>query len=134
MPQQDFAEVFAALKPILAEFAPSLVVMADTPDLYYLNTTRLMPNKQPLFFGSVQIKKNYVSVHLFPVYCCPELLGNLSPELQARMQGKACFNFKKVDTALFEQLAALTKAGFTRFAEINDAKLLETFRETSSRK
>lgn len=30
------------------------------------------------------------------------------------MQGKACFNFKKVDTALFEELATLTQAAFER--------------------
>lgn len=35
-----------------------------------------------------------------------------SPELKRRMQGKACFNFKAVDPALFKELAALTKKGF----------------------
>ncbi len=31
------------------------------------------------------------------------------------MQGKSCFNFKSVDSELFEELAALTKAGYEKF-------------------
>ena len=30
------------------------------------------------------------------------------PELRRRMQGKACFNFTRVDEALFAELATLT--------------------------
>jgi hypothetical protein len=58
------------------------------------------------------VKKRYVSYHLMPVYVNPALLDGLSPALKARMQGKSCFNFTKVDPALFEELAALTQAGF----------------------
>ena len=32
-----------------------------------------------------------------PVYGLPELLADISPELRRRMQGKACFNFTRVD-------------------------------------
>lgn len=113
----DFAAVFAELKKILQAHASQLVVSADEPGNYYLNTSRIQKNKQPLFFGAVQIKKNYVSFHLFPIYVHPELLANLSPELKARMQGKACFNFKSSDATLFAELFQLTEAGFTAFKE-----------------
>jgi hypothetical protein len=33
------------------------------------------------------------------------------------MQGKSCFNFKKIEPALFNQLAVLSKAGHERFAQ-----------------
>ena len=46
-----------------------------------------------------------------PVYVNPKLLNNISPELKRRMQGKSCFNFKKIDESLFEELAVLTKRG-----------------------
>jgi hypothetical protein len=49
----------------------------------------------------------------------PELLKDISPELKKHMQGKSCFNFKKVDTALFEELAALTREGAEKFKEEN---------------
>ena len=64
-----------------------------------------------MWFGAVQIKKNYVSYHLMPIYAFPELLDGLSPELKKRMQGKSCFNFKAVDRSLFTELGALAKRG-----------------------
>lgn len=60
------------------------------------------------WFGAVTIKKNYVSYHLMPLYGHPELLDGVSDDLRKRMQGKTCFNFKTVQSALFEELKALT--------------------------
>ncbi|MCB0103018.1 MAG: hypothetical protein KDD74_13305, partial [Anaerolineales bacterium] len=70
--------------------------------------------KKELFFASAQIKKNYVSFYLMPVYMYPDLLKNISPELKKRMQGKSCFNFKTVEKSLFNELNELTKQGFER--------------------
>ncbi len=39
-----------------------------------LNTSELGPNKKPLFFGAVQIKKSYVRYHLFPLYASTPIL------------------------------------------------------------
>ena len=47
-----------------------------------------------------------------PVYVEPSLLDGISPGLRRRMQGKSCFNFAKVDEALFAELEDLTRAGF----------------------
>ncbi len=80
-----------------------------------LNTSRLGPNKMPLFFGAVQIKKNYVSYHLFSHYTDPDLLDGLDVGLQQRMQGRTCFNFTKPDDAMVAKLADLTRQGFERF-------------------
>jgi hypothetical protein len=52
------------------------------------------------------------------VYGLPELLDDMSPELRHRMQGKACFNFTKVDEPLMLELEALTAAGVDRFQEM----------------
>ena len=114
-PPPEFAAIFSALKKILQAHEPQLVVYANEPGNYHLNTRHFQKNKQPLSFGAVQIKKNYVSFHLVPIYLCPELLTHLSLPLRARMQGKSCFNFKKQDPALFEELARLTEAGFAKF-------------------
>jgi len=117
-------EVFAHLKAILQIFVPPLVVSKDDPENHYLDTVHTMRNRQPLFFGAVMIKKSYVSFHLMPVYACPTLLEGMSDALKARMQGKACFNFKKVETALFEELTQLARASFDRF---QDRDMLEKF-------
>ena len=65
------------------------------------------------------IKKKYVSFYLMPVYMYPELLEGITPELRKRMQGKSCFNFKRVDESLFEELGALTSRGFEKFKSRN---------------
>jgi hypothetical protein len=56
----------------------------------------------------VQLKKNYVSYHLMPIYTDPSLLDEISDALRARMQGKSCFNFTSVDENLFAELGTLT--------------------------
>ncbi len=63
-------------------------------------------------FGAVRIRTRYVSYHLMPIYGSPALLDGISPLLRRRMQGKSCFNFTKVDDALFTELAELTGRGF----------------------
>lgn len=113
----DFEAVFQRLREILAAYAPRMIVKADTPTNYYLDTHIIQKNKSPLFFGAASVKKNYVSYYLFPVYAFPELLENISPELKKRMQGKSCFNFTTVEEPLLEELARLTAAGMARFEQ-----------------
>ncbi|MFO1251773.1 MAG: hypothetical protein U1E77_11725 [Inhella sp.] len=113
----DFAAPFAALRELLRPHAAGLVLRTDTPDCYYLDTAYPLPNGQPLFFASVQIKKSYVSVYLMPVYVQPALLAGISPGLRKRMQGKSCFNFKTVEPELFAELAQLTADGLRSYRE-----------------
>ena len=117
--KNDFPLVFEQLKNILHPFAENLTVKADTPDSYYLDGPYSEKWKKELFFGSVQIKKNYVSFYLMPVYMYPELLKEVSPGLKKHMQGKSCFNFKRVEPDLFNELAALTRKGAEKFKEEN---------------
>src|SRR5437762_850760 len=94
----EFGRIFETLKPVLAKYAKRMLVKADTPKEYTLVTRSASPfhqhKGQPLYFGSVRLGKAYVSFHLVPLYMCPELIKTISPALQKRMQGKACFNFK----------------------------------------
>jgi hypothetical protein len=121
----DFDAVFSKLREILKPYEPKLVVTSDTPNHYSLDTRHVMKNKKPLYFAGVKKGKNYVSYYLMSVYATPGLIKEMSPELRSRMQGKACFNFKTVDEELFEELAGLTKAGFSRF---HDKKFLDSLR------
>tara|TARA_R110002072_G_scaffold36301_4_gene107032 strand:- start:18274 stop:18642 length:369 start_codon:yes stop_codon:yes gene_type:complete len=115
----DELAVFSSLKPLLVPFEKNLTVVTDDETSYYLDTRHIMKNKKPLFFGAVQIKKNYVSFHLMPVYVNPSLLDSMSAELGKRMQGKSCFNFKNVDHNLIKELKALTQAGYQFYVEEN---------------
>lgn len=111
---EQSAEVFATLRAILAAHARELRVTADGPKGYSLNTPYSARWKKELFFGGVQVTKNYVSFHLFPVYMYPDLLGGVSDALKERMQGKSCFNFRAPDPLLFAELAALATSGLER--------------------
>jgi hypothetical protein len=114
----DFASTFISLKNILKKYEKHLTVISDKPKNYNLNAGYDEKRRADIYFGGVVINKNYVSFHLMPVYVNPKLLEGISPGLRKRMQGKSCFNFKKVDKELFKELSNLTKQGF-EFYKIN---------------
>ena len=114
-PRTDFPIIFEQLKNILKPYAPKLTVKMDNQNVFYLDGPYSQKWKKELYFASTHIKKNYVSFYLMPVYMYPDLLKDISPALKKRMQGKSCFNFKRVEPELFKELAALTKRGFERF-------------------
>jgi hypothetical protein len=111
----DFQPVFDELKKLIEPYAG--ILQSEIKPGSYILISPPTPRSQgrAVWVGGVQIKKNYVSYHLMPVYAFPDLLDGLSPELRKRMQGKSCFNFKTVDKALFKELGALTRRGYQRF-------------------
>ena len=111
----EFSLVFEKLKSILQPYSQKLIVKADTVDSFSLDGAYSQKWKTELFFGAAQVRKNYVSFYLMPVYMYPDLLENVSPELRKHMQGKSCFNFKKKEPALFDELAELTRQAYERF-------------------
>lgn len=98
---------FTALANILRRHASGLSIRTDESAHLYVEWPPSSPKAKPRFFGAVQVKKNYVSVHLMPVYEDPSLLEGTSDALRRKMQGKSCFNFTAVDPALFAELDAL---------------------------
>lgn len=115
--KEDLPLVFKELKAILSPYARKLDLKVDTPDVYSIDGPYSEKWRKQLFFGAAQVKKNYVSFHLMPVYMYPELLKEISPELKKHMQGKSCFNFKKIEPDLFEELASLTFKSAQKFKE-----------------
>jgi hypothetical protein len=109
----DFVEVFGRLRGIMAEHADALDVVADGPAGYRLNTRHVRKDGYVVMFGAVEIKKRYVSYHLMPVYMAPPDVLPISEQLRRRMQGKACFNFTRIDEGLFAELADLTRRSMT---------------------
>lgn len=95
----ELGAAFAALKTVLAKYAKKLQVTTDSETGYVLETKSPSPFPQhkgrPLYFAGVKTGKAYVSLHLLPLYMNPKLSGSVPLGLQKRMQGEACFNFKK---------------------------------------
>jgi hypothetical protein len=112
----DFNNVFEQLKQIFRTYESDLTIKFDQPGKYYLVSKKPF-NKKELWFGGVEIKKNYVSFHLVPVYMFPEMIEKISIGLKQKMQGKYCFSFKKTDEQLFSDLAHLTGEGFKIFEQ-----------------
>jgi hypothetical protein len=120
----ESAAVFSSLKPVFSRVAKHLAIKTDTQTEYVLVTKSPSPFPQhtghPMDFGSLRIGKSYVSLHLMPLYMCPELNRSISPELKKRMQGKTCFNFKgNPDPELVAGLKRLAEAGLKQWTERN---------------
>jgi hypothetical protein len=120
----EFPAVFERLKAILKPYAPRMVVVKDDKTWYYLDTKFVGKNKRPIMFAAARVGKGYVSFYLMCVYCNPKWLGEMSPALNKRMQGKACFNFTTLDEELFVELETLTKTGAEWFLNGGLEKIL----------
>lgn len=87
-----------------------MVVTDDSPTNFTLKTSWLEARtNEPAWFGWIAIKKSYVAYHVMPLYALPALNEAVSAALEKRRQGKTCFNFKKTDDALFDELRKLTQ-------------------------
>jgi hypothetical protein len=65
---KNLSHVYDELKTIFQPYAAKLDTKTDTAIELYVNTRHIQKNKKPLFFGAVQINKNYVGYYLMPVY------------------------------------------------------------------
>lgn len=120
----DFNGLFARLRSVLQKHAEGLSVNEDAAGWYSLEgkpgpatlkAWRGKVKRSTIPVAWVQVNKNYVSYHLMGVCDNPTLRDAMSRELQARMQGKACFNFDAVDEALFAELDPLTARSIAAF-------------------
>jgi hypothetical protein len=119
--KSEFDPVFAALRAILKKQGRSLSVADDTPTRYCLEAP-IGPATLQAWGGKAkrptipvawaEIGKSYVSFHLMALGAAPDMI---STPLKARLQGKTCFNFSKVDLALFEELETLTAKSIAAF-------------------
>ena len=113
----DFAAVHSRLREILLPYGSEYVITRDDPAGMTLEVPGL-EGKPWGYVAGTRVGKRYVSFYLMPVYATPDLVESMSPELRKRMQGKACFNFTKVDETLFAELEALTARGIPGFRAV----------------
>jgi hypothetical protein len=108
----DFDAVYAELRALMLRAAVGMSVGKDAPGDLEMFAPWAHPRKPktPMWFGMVRQGKAYVSFHLLPLYMNPAMQAEVSATLEARKQGKACFNFRTADPALFVELETLTRA------------------------
>jgi hypothetical protein len=115
---ETLQSVFDALRERMLRAGGGMEVAKDEPGNLVLKTPWNEPGKkEPAWFAAVQIKKSYVSCHLMPLYASPSLGEQVSADLRKRMQGKSCFNFKKLEPELFDALDQLTAKCAAAYAE-----------------
>jgi hypothetical protein len=115
--------VFGELRARMLRAAGGMETTTDAPGNLVLKTVWPEPGKsEGAWFGAVQLKKNYVSVHLMPIYADAALRAKVPAELEKRMQGKSCFNFKKPEPELFDRLEQLIGTCAAAWAEPRAAK------------
>lgn len=74
IPEQS--KVFLRLRNILASVSDALIVLADTPENYCVDTNVRLNGKE-IFFGAIKMRKTYIAYHFMPVYKYPELLKSI---------------------------------------------------------
>ena len=113
----DFDAVHERLKAILTPFADgNLAITKNGPDGMAIEVSGL-EGKPWGYVAGTRLGKRYVSYYLMPVYGSPALRATVSPKLEKRMQGKACFNFTTIHEDLFAELAELTKRGIAAYQD-----------------
>jgi hypothetical protein len=118
----DLGQVHERLQAILAPYRDQLHVASDGPGGMTLELPAY--KGEPWGFAAgTRLGKRYVSYYLMGVYGDERLAATISPELKRRMQGKSCFNFTKVDEALFGELEALTAKSIEGQPAITEAAL-----------
>jgi hypothetical protein len=104
------------LRMILTPFTSELVATRDGPGALSLEMPGL-EGKPRGYVAGTRVGKRYVSFYLMGVYGSPELRVGISDGMRRRMQGKACFNFTRIEEPLFEELADLSARAIPRFVE-----------------
>jgi hypothetical protein len=116
----DFEAVHHRLRDILLKHRGDLAVTKDGPGGFAIEIPGL-EGKPWGYVAGTRLGKSYVSFYLMPVYATPELAASVSPALAKRKQGKACFNFTKVDEELLAELDALTARGIRGLRAVAEA-------------
>ena len=114
---RDFEAVHDRLREIVLKHRGDLALTKDSPAGVALEIPGL-EGKPWGYVAGTRLGKSYVSFYLMPVYASPELAASVSPGLAKRKEGKACFNFTKVDEELLAELDALTARGIPGFRSV----------------
>jgi len=118
-PVESLDDVFAALHPLLAKHAQTLVVAADEPGDLQVLTRRVGPSGTAMSFGMLRTRADSVVLQVMPVASHPAVIELLSPELRERMQGHGSFALtpQTLTPELLDEIGALIDAGLARYQE-----------------
>ena len=116
---QDLHTIFAALKGLLAAYAPPLVPKMDDPSHYDLWSVKGLViegrKRKEVYFAGLIIQKGYVGFYYMPVYVQTGLKDVFAPELLKLLKGKSCFYVKRLTPELLGQIESAVKIGYEAY-------------------
>lgn len=110
-------KIFTVLKEALARQCPPMLCSKDTATTYEIIGNKPVPYGSTkkmvlgMYFSSVVVRKDMVSLYFFPLYYHGRDFQGLAPTLMKCLKGKSCFNFKKEEEVVEKELNALLKKG-----------------------
>jgi len=117
--KQDLHTIFAALKGLLAAYAPPLVPKMDDASHYDLWSVKDLViegrKRREVYFAGLIIQKGYVGLYYMPVYADAEMKAAFAPELLKLLKGKSCFHVKRLTPELLGQIESALKIGFEAY-------------------
>lgn len=96
-------KVFHALKSVLQPYENLMNILVDQDDCYYLEFFA-RPGVDARLFAAVQIRKNYVALHLTCLKTYEQLPETYSKYLRNCYVGKGQFNIQKAGEKLLKEL------------------------------
>ncbi len=113
----DQYSLYIALRDLMVRAAPAMKIGKDVVGECTINVpTATMASKDPLWFGTVRLTGQRVSVYL-PTLAMKEGRDIPVPDtLKNRAQTKTCFVFSDVEADAFADLENVTRAAAQAFA------------------
>ncbi len=112
-----FHEVKELLKPYAQYFTPTI----DEPGRYELWSEKNIAleghAEHKAYFASAIVQKHFVGLYYMPVYTDPELKEVVGPDLLKLLKGKSCFQLKRLDDTLREQIRDALERGYQLYRE-----------------
>ena len=114
--QKDLVRIYHRLKKILKKYEKPLVPKFDLDSRYELWSIKNIEidgrKKKELYFAGLIIQNKYVGFYYMPIYIDVRLKDFLKPDLLRLLKGKSCFQIKKLDENLEQQIDEALKKGY----------------------
>jgi hypothetical protein len=114
-------EIFDAVRPLMARYAPPLTVTSDFDARYELTSVADVEiagrRKDSVYFGGLIIQSSYVGLYFMPVYADAALADVFDPALLKLLKGKSCFHLRRLDDELLGHVDDALERGFELYRE-----------------
>ena len=114
--KEDLLILYQEVQNLIRKYENPLVVKVNQEGRYELWTNKKAViegrKMDGIHFASAVIQSHYVGFYFMPVYIKPELKEEIGLDLLKTLKGKSCFQFKKNDSEMMDQIEKILAIGF----------------------